>query len=135
MLPLLFAQTSCADPGCNTTCVDRSSVRFEPALTERGQYRLHVSTPEGLDAECVLTVPATPEFLDCALWVSTEPLPADVPEIRGLGLAGLPSRIDVLLEKDGTVLADASLTPEYESVSTCLASCYVAETPLRVTTD
>jgi hypothetical protein len=128
---VVLTHYSCG-PGCEDSCFNLSTVRFEPALSERGQYRLHVTTPEGVDAECVLTVPATSEFLECGLGVRSAPLPNDAPEVRGFGLEGKPSRIDVLLEKDGRVLSDSSIVPEYEPLFTCSGSCTAAETPLAV---
>lgn len=134
VLGLGLTQAACG-PGCEHSCVDGSSVVFEPALTERGEYRLHVTASDGLDAECLLTVPATSEQLDCGLGVWAGPLPSDVAQVRSFSLAGTPTNIDVLLERDGKVLADASLTPEYETISTCSRSCDVATTPLSVVTD
>ena len=126
----LFSQSACS-PGCEEACVGGSFVRFEPPITKPGQYRLHVTTSDGLDAECSLIVPATSQFLDCGVWVSAR----DPAKINGFEAGDTPSRIDVLLEKDDTVLADAALAPSYEIVESCGMPCRTAETPLSVATE
>ena len=131
---LASAQVSCVT--CAADCVETAVVSFRPPIRQPGDYRIRLATTSGGSAStCMLTIPSSgrPEY-DCPmlldLWDD-----GHFVEFAGVRVWGAPSQIDVLVEKDGEVLADATLSPAYQESSTCGNECLSSNTPLVLRND
>jgi hypothetical protein len=115
-----FAQASCA---VCVPCEDTAEVSFDPPIREPGDYRIQVATSAGGSVStCTLVISSSTAEADCSTLIIVWDAGQFV-EVAGMFVHGAPSQIDVLVEKDGDVLADESLTPVYRERSACGDDC------------
>jgi len=123
VVPLAFAQVSCVE--CTAACIDSAGVSFEPPIREPGDYRIHVATSDGFDEICTFVISlSTVTDMDGCSGLHVIRDAGQFVEVAGVGVYDTtPLQIDVLVEKDGDVLADESLTPTYREWSECGDDC------------
>ncbi len=135
LLALLALPHVSCDVQCGAECEDSATVSFEPPLREPGDYQIRYAPSPGGTRTCTLTIPSSgaPEH-NCdtlyEVWAD-----GHFVEVRSFFVPYAPSRIDVLVEKDGDVLADESLTPVYREESTCGTDCVWSNTSLVLRSD
>jgi hypothetical protein len=122
---------ACTEMGC----IDGLTVTFDPALTGKGTYAFEV-TVEGTPYSCEATIPLEGSSTVCgkggvvSIFLSGSELDPGQQSLPGLHVEGTPESVQIQVQRDGTNVADADLSPTYQVVQPngpeCEPTCHSA---------
>jgi hypothetical protein len=122
---------ACTEMGC----IDGLTVQFDPPLEGKGTYAFDV-TVDGAAYHCEATIPLEGSSTVCgsggivSIFLSGSELPVAEQTLPGLHVEGTPASVQVQVHRDDALVADADLSPKYQTVQPngpdCEPTCHSA---------